>query len=942
MEQLFQSVGVKSLSSLLPWAILSGLVLAALAPAIHRLAGRATGWILALLPVALTFYFGAFVGAVSSGESFSLGYAWVPALHVNLTITLDGLSLLFALLVNGVGALILVYAGAYLAGNPFLGRFYAFLLLFMASMLGLVLAANLLALFVFWELTSLSSYFLIGFDNKRAQARASALQALLVTGGGGLALMAGLILLGQAGGSFEIPTLLARSEQIVSHSLYAPALVLILLGAFTKSAQFPFHFWLPGAMEAPTPVSAYLHSATMVKAGIYLLARLSPALGGSELWVWCVACVGGITMLLGAWLALLQSDLKRILAYSTISSLGLLTMLLGLGGEAAVTAAMAFLLGHALYKGALFQVAGALDHATGTRDVDRLSGLGRVMPITAVAACIAALSMAGLPPLFGFIAKELSYEASLHASASGWITTAAVAANVLLVAAAAVVGIRPFVGKPLPTPEQAHEVPLGLWLGPIILSALSFGLGIWPGLGADQLVVSASSSVLARELDSHLALWHGLNMAFGLSVVTVALGVGAYAVRGQLRGWKASWGDQLHFGPSAWYEWALATMNGLAQGQTRLLQSGYLRYYLIITVGAATALAGYSLLGRGGLNLTFNWPDLRFYEAGLAGLMLLGILSAVVAKSRLAAITSLGVVGYGMALVFVMFGAPDLAMTQFLIETLTVILFVLVFYHLPESQIKSGLLSRTRDAILAIATAGVMTVFVLLAAPEYQPSISEFFAQNSVSGGHGRNIVNVILVDFRGLDTMGEITVLSIAAVGVYGLLKLRRKTDEPVRESSAQPAVSLASAEGEDHQVPGTATSLILRTATRLLLPTLLLYSVFLLLRGHNQPGGGFSGGLIAASAFILYGIAYGARAARKALPENLQALIGSGLIVALSSGALALFAGLPLMTGLWGKFYLPGLGRLDVGTPLIFDVGVYLAVIGVTLSIILPLAEE
>jgi multicomponent Na+:H+ antiporter subunit A len=788
-------------------AVLSGFVLALAAPGLDRLTGRAAGWLLALLPLALTVYFASFLGVVASGESVRARYDWAPSLGVSLSFTLDGLSLLFALLISGVGALILVYAGGYLTGHPQLGRLYAFLLMFMASMLGLVLSDNLLALFVFWELTSISSYLLIGFEHQRGKARAAALQALLVTGGGGLALLAGLLLLGQAGGSLELSTLLGRGEQLRAHPLYLPALLLILLGAFTKSAQFPFHFWLPGAMEAPTPVSAYLHSATMVKAGVYLLARLSPALGGTDAWVGIVSIAGGITMLTGAWMALVQSDLKRILAYSTVSALGTLTLLLGLGGSLAVQAAMAYLLGHALYKGTLFLVAGALDHETGTRDVDSLGGLGRVMPLTAVAAGVAALSMAGLPPLFGFIGKELSYEAVLHAPVAVWAAASAVAANVALVAVAGLVGFRPFLGKSASTPRSPHEAPLSLLLGPLTLAGLGVAFGVWPGLGAESLMSGASTSVFGTPAGVHLALWHGLTPALGLSVVTLAGGAAAYASRGFLRRVASRWGRAARWGPARWYELALKGLQGLAVGQTRLLQSGYLRYYLMITVAVTAGLAGYAVAARGPLNVVVNWSDLRFYEVGLAVLILLATLAAILLKSRLAAIAALGVVGYGVALIFVLFGAPDLAMTQFLVETLTVILFVLVFYHLPESRIVSGRVARWRDAAVAVAVGAVMTVLVLAGTPENYPSISAYFVENSVPRGHGRNVVNVILVDFRGFDTLGEITVLSVAAVGVYALLKLRRRSDGDAAASAAdhrparEVATGGASADGRDDQ---------------------------------------------------------------------------------------------------------------------------------------------
>ena len=467
--------------------ILSGFVLALFAPLIYRTLRQWAGGVIALLPLGLTLYFAGFIGRVVAGENLTFSSRWVPSLSINFTFYVDGLSLLFALLISGIGTLIILYASSYLEGHTQLGRLYAYLLGFMASMLGLVLADNIITLFIFWELTSISSYLLIGFDHRRAAARQAATQALLITGTGGLALLAGLILLGQVGGGWELSALLNQGEVVHQSPLYGLILGLILLGAFTKSAQFPFHFWLPGAMEAPTPVSAYLHSATMVKAGIYLLARLYPLLGHSESWQTYVTAFGLITMLAGAILALFKTDLKQVLAYSTISALGTLVMLLGISTHEAIEAAMVFLVVHSLYKGALFMVAGAIDHETGTRDVQRLGGLRQVMPIITLGAGLSALSMAGIPLFMGFVGKELIYEAGLHAETyAAFLTAASVAANIAMVAVAGIVGYSVFFGPKTETPKHGHEAPLRLWLGPIILATLGTTLraipkpGRWP------------------------------------------------------------------------------------------------------------------------------------------------------------------------------------------------------------------------------------------------------------------------------------------------------------------------------------------------------------------------------------------------------------------------------------------------------------------------------
>jgi multicomponent Na+:H+ antiporter subunit A len=755
-------------------AVLSGFVLAILAPALHRARGRSASWILALLPLGLTALFAGLTAVIGPGDALRESLPWVPGLGLQLSFCLDGLGLVFALLIVGIGTLVAVYAGGYLRGHPHLGRFQCYLLLFMASMLGLVLADNVIVLFVFWELTGVASYLLIGFDHAEEKARKAALQALLVTGLGGLALLAGLLLLARVGGSLELSALAAQGDVVRGDPLYPPILILVLAGAFTKSAQAPFHFWLPNAMAAPTPASAYLHSATMVKAGIYLLARLHPVLGDTGAWHYSLTLAGSITMLLGAVLALRQTDLKLLLAHSTVSSLGTLTLLIGLGTVLAAKAAVVFLVVHALYKGALFLVAGAVDHESRTRDVDRLGGLRAAMPITAAAAALAGLSMAGLPPLLGFVAKELVYEAKVQAPrASVLITGAGMLANALIVAVAGVVAFRPFFGPRRETPRSAHEAPPSLWLGPAILALLGTLLGLAPETAA-AVMAPAVSAVRAEVTEVKLALWHGLSPVLGLSLATLLAGVGIYHGRGVLRRQGRIFAGLARAGPDRGYDAALEALLALARAQTRLLQSGYLRVYLLIVVAATVALAGGALLGGGAPPLA-GIEGARLHEVLLGVLILAAAGVAVRSDSRLAAVAALGVVGYGVALVYAFFGAPDLAMTQIMVDTLTVILFVLVCYHLPRFAALSSRGARVRDALVSLAAGGFVTLLVLVAAgARSEPAASAYYARNSLPRAHGRNVVNVILVDFRALDTLGEITVLAVAGVGVYALLKLR------------------------------------------------------------------------------------------------------------------------------------------------------------------------
>jgi len=757
-------------------SVISGFALAILAPWVHRAAREATGLLLALLPLGLTAYFLGCAPGVAAGEPVRAAYTWVPTLGVAFSLRLDGLSLLFALLICGVGALILIYAGGYLAGHERLGRFYAYLLLFMASMLGVALADNVVTLFVFWELTSFSSYLLIGFDRERAAARAAALQALVVTAMGGVALLAGLLLLGQAGGSLELSELLARGSELAAHPLAVMALLLIFFGAFTKSAQVPFHFWLPNAMEAPTPVSAYLHAATMVKAGIYLLARLTPIFGESETWFLVVTAVGAVTMLTGAWLALRADDLKRILAYSTVSSLGTMTLLLGLGTPAAAQAVVVYLFAHALYKGALFLVAGIIDHETGARRVPDLGGLRRAMPLTAAAAGVAALSMAGVPPLAGFLSKELHYAAAWESpQAATVLAGASVLAGMLLFAAAGLAAYRPFFGEPRPTPRQPHDPPASLWLGPALLAGLGALFGLLPWLVDAAVLAPAVAAIRAEPATLHLALWHAWNPVLGLSLITLAGGLGFLATRNALQRWTSGLGTLESLAAQRWFERALKLVNGLARWQTRFLQSGYLRYYLITVISATVGLSGYAVWTRVPFSPPGSWLDALAYELAVAALILAAAWTVVRSTSRLGAIAALGVVGYGVAILYILFGAPDLAMTQFLVETLTVILFVLVFYHLPRFSVLTRTPARVRDAVVALALGGFVATLVLLAtsAPG-ESTLTPYFLEQSLPAAHGRNVVNVILVDFRALDTLGEITVLSVAGIGVYALLKLR------------------------------------------------------------------------------------------------------------------------------------------------------------------------
>ena len=762
-------------------AVLAIFVLAAVAPTVHRMVPGFSHWLLALVPAAITVWFAGFLGPVGAGEVVLQSVPWIPTLGVELAFRLDGLSLLFALLITGIGTFIVLYTGGYLHGHEHQGRFYLFIIAFMGAMLGLVLADDIITLFVFWELTSITSFLLIGFNHEDTSSRRSAVQALLVTAFGGLALLAGLVLLGIATGGFTLSAIEASGVDVRAHALYLPILVLILLGAFTKSAQVPFHFWLPNAMDAPTPVSAYLHSATMVKAGVYLLARMNPTLGATEVWTITLAAFGTVTAIWGGLMALRSTDLKKVLAYTTLMALGTLTMLVGLGTEYAIKAYAVFLLAHSLYKGALFMGAGAVDHGTGTRDVRELSGLWSKMKITGVFIALAALSMAGLPPFFGFIGKEFMYEGMLQAGTVGLLVVAGmVVANATMLGAAGLVFWKPFTGKPSEAAEHAHEGGPSLWLGPAVLASLglALGLGAIPQYGLGEGLLGAVATSLKGEAAKvDLYLWHGLTPALGISVVTIALGLAMFLGLGGVTRGLDGLARASRVNVDAAWDHILAGLNAAAVGLTRAIQTGKLRDYMVWTFVAIAGMLGVTLIVRNALVLPTAMPAPSYLGLFMAALMVVGTIGTILAVSRLAAIVSLSVVGLSIAMFFLVYGAPDVGITQLMVETLTVIIIVLVLAKLPafrKGEDGTGG-ERARNGAIAVAM-GAVTTAILLAviAVPYELDLTRYFAEKSYLEGYGRNVVNVILVDFRAFDTLGEITVVAVAGLGVLALLKAR------------------------------------------------------------------------------------------------------------------------------------------------------------------------
>ncbi|ODN68873.1 putative monovalent cation/H+ antiporter subunit A [Methylobrevis pamukkalensis] len=747
---------------------------ALVAPLLHRLLGPLAGWLLALVPLAIFVGFCSLIPAVSAGNAVTVGIDWMPAYGFRLSYFIDGLSLLFALLITGIGTFIVIYAGGYLKGHAQQGRFYSYILMFMGAMLGLVLADNLILLFIYWELTSITSFLLIGFDHTRRASRRAALQALLVTGAGGLSLMAGVLLIAAVTGTKEMSQVLLTGDMLRSSALYLPIFLTVLGGAFTKSAQFPLHFWLPNAMEAPTPVSAYLHSATMVKAGVYLLMRTQPVLGGTDLWMTVLPLFGGVTLLVGTLLAVRQTDLKLMLAYTTVASLGLLVMLTGTSNEIAIKGAVLYLFAHSLFKGALFMVAGCVDHEAGTRDIRKLGGLRQAMPITFGAALVAAISMAGLPPMIGFIAKEVLYEGLVDVS---WLLViVAVAGNVLMFVVGFSVALKPFLGPQVHTPKHAHEGPVSLWLGPVVLGAATLLTALAVGWTGDALIVPMTAAVYGQPVTGELHLIpQYVGWALLLSLVTIGLGVAAYRVVDVLRSRIDHLVSAIGWGPDRGFDQFVALTVAGATRLTRLLQPGRLEVYLTTVIVLTVATLLLPMIAYGTLPSMPTGIDLTYYEGTIFLIALLGLVAVLRARTRLIAIVSLGIQGFAVALIFMLFGAPDLSFTQFMVETLSVVILALVMTRLNVAE-RDHRPTRQRliDGTIAVAGgAGFGLLLLSVTQVPFNRKLTDFFDAYSLTIAHGRNIVNVIIVDFRGLDTLGEITVVMITGLAILALVRI-------------------------------------------------------------------------------------------------------------------------------------------------------------------------
>ncbi len=893
---------------------------------------------------------------------------WLPSLGLDIVLRVDGLSWIFSLLITGIGALVVLYARYYMSPDDPVPRFFTLLLAFMGSMLGVVLSGNLIQLVFFWELTSLFSFLLIGYWHHNANARDGAKMALIVTSAGGFCLLLGAIVLGNIAGSFDIDVVLAAGRSIQDSPLFTPALLLILVGALSKSAQFPFHFWLPHAMAAPTPVSAYLHSATMVKAGIYLMARLWPVAAGNDTWFYTVATAGLITFLVGGFIAIFQNDLKGILAYSTISHLGLITLLLGLGTPTAMVAAIFHILNHAAFKASLFMAAGIVDHETGTRDVRRLSGLMRAMPVTGALAALAAAAMAGVPLLNGFLSKEMFLVESLGTHTGSVVDLLLPVLATLGSAFGVIYSLRlihqVFLGPPATDLPKAPHEPVAWMRRPVELLVLICVLvGIYPPLIAPVLG-PAVASVLGDAVPYYsLAIWHGFNTPLVLSLGALAGGALIYfaaqrALRGSLMT-EPPWAGRLKV--RRLFE---QVMHGLVDGAAAImgrLWTRRLQPQLVLLLLAALLVGSTPFvvdrLFEGGPGLSFGPSGRTDVDPVFVVIWLIAaacaIGTALLAKyHRVAALILLGGTGLISCLTFVWLSAPDLAVTQLLVEIVTTVLLLIGLRWLPKRFPADDYLvslraraRRVRDFVISVAAGGGIALLAFAAMTRPLPhGISDFFLQNSYEGAGGRNVVNVLLVDFRGFDTMGEITVLGIVALTVFALLRRFRPAKEMVETPQQQRRQDAYDEATADRQVGDTAVDYLYvpRVVMHLMFPIIAVFAAYLFLRGHDAPGGGFAAGVAMSIAFILQYMASGTRWVEERLRVLPLRWIGLGLLLAAGTGLGATFFGVPFLTSYYEYLELPVLGRIPISSATVFDLGVFVLVVGATVLMIIALAHQ
>ncbi|MCC9173595.1 Na+/H+ antiporter subunit A [Arthrobacter sp. zg-Y179] len=959
---------------------------ALVAPLVFRRIGRSAFYILAAFPAAafvwLMATFPRYTGAdqtLASGAPNappSVTIAWIPELRVELAFRMDTLAAVLSILILGVGALVLFYCARYFRPNdPKMGSFGAQLLAFAAAMFGLVTADDLILLFIFWELTTILSYLLIGYSAHRLSARRAALQALIVTTFGGLAMLVGMIILGTAAGTYRISEILAQAPELVNAgTLVNVAIALLLVGAVSKSALVPFHFWLPAAMAAPTPVSAYLHAAAMVKAGIYLIARLAPGFSETLLWHPIVLVLGLATMLLGGWRALRQYDIKLILAYGTVSQLGFLTLVVGLGSREAAVAGMGLLLAHGFFKATLFLVVGIIDHQAGTRDIRKLSGIFRAAPKLAVVAVIGAASMAGVPPLLGFVAKESVYETFVHygeqqGTIAAWLLLAGVVTGSILTFAYSARFIwGAFAVKEGYTPTPFKAVSWSFLAAPAILAGVTVVFGLWPA-PIDSAIASYADLFPAEGKPTHLALWHGLTPALGLTVLTLGIGVVLFLLARQVEDLQREVAFPVDAERS--YRGGIGVLDDVAVWVTGRTQRGSLLFYLfvILTMAILTPLMAL-ILRSAPLPQDFRWFDTPL-QAVIGAAVVLGAVAAARATKRFLAVLMVSVSGYGIALIFALQGAPDLALTQMLVETIVLVAFVLALRSLPARLWKrEPKRHRFLRALLGIAFGASMMVFAMTAmASRVATPVSLDFPELAYNGGGGSNIVNVTLVDIRAWDTFGEITVLAIAATGLASLIFVRGRGDKRRRAEGVasgsvdrgreqfaptgrrQATLALArkfSSVGRDAWLVAGRTlaperrSIIFEVVTRLLFHSVILFSVYLLIAGHNLPGGGFAGGLMAGLALTIRYLAGGRFELAEASPVSAGTLLGGGLgVIALSAAAPLFFGGQILQTAIL-KFTWPVFGEVKFVTSTIFDIGVYLVVVGLVLDVLRSLGSE